>query len=164
MGAGAMNLTRSVIGLVVWLAVCFGAAFLGSLLTGPSIPGWYVQLRKPSWTPPNWLFGPVWTLLYAMMAVAVWLVWRRAGLSAAAVPITLFALQLIFNVGWSALFFGLHRPGLAFAEIVLLWCLILATLVAFWRVAAAAGILFLPYLLWVTFASALNFAVWRMNA
>jgi tryptophan-rich sensory protein len=159
-----MTPLRSFLGLVVWLAVCFGAAAIGSLFTGASVGSWYQSLKRPAWTPPNWLFGPVWTLLYAMMAVAAWLVWRRAGLAAAALPIALFALQLAFNVGWSALFFGLHRPGPAFAEIVALWALILATLLTFWRVSAPAGALLVPYLLWVTFAACLNFAIWRMNA
>jgi benzodiazapine receptor len=155
---------RSVMGLVVAVVICLGAGALGSVFTTPAIPDWYAQLAKPAWTPPNRLFGPVWTALYFMMAVAAWLVWRRGGSAATAAPLGLFGLQLALNVAWSGLFFGLHMPGAAFAEIVALWGLILATLIAFWRVTPWAGWLMLPYLAWVTFASALNFAIWRMNA
>jgi len=158
-----MSATRAAFGLAVFIAVCFGAAFLGSVFTTGSIPVWYAKLNKPFWTPPNWVFGPVWSALYLMMAFAVWLVWRQAGLAAAALPITLFALQLVLNLAWSGLFFGLHMPGAALAEIVVLWCAILATLLAFWRSTPIAGILLLPYQLWVTFAAILNFAIWRMN-
>ena len=161
--AGEMPLGRSLIGLAVWVGLCFGAAFLGSIFTTPSIPAWYAGLIKPSWAPPDWLFGPVWSALYLMMALAAWLLWRRGGLAVARLPITLFLVQLGLNVAWSFLFFGLRQPGLAFAEIVLLWCAILTTLIVFWRRTAAAGWLLLPYLLWVTFAVVLNFALWRMN-
>ncbi len=147
----------SAIGLVGWLVLCFGAAAIGARFK----PGaWYAGLRKPSWTPPNWLFAPVWTLLYALMAVSAWLVWREAGASGEA---GLFVLQLALNAAWSWLFFGLHRPGLAFADIVALWLAILATLVAFWAVRPLAGWLLVPYLAWVTYASTLNAAVWRLN-
>jgi tryptophan-rich sensory protein len=158
-----MTALRAGFGLVVFLAICFGAAGLGSALTGPAIASWYAALQKPSWTPPNWLFGPVWSLLYLMMALAAWLVWRRVGIAAAAAPLALFGLQLAFNVAWSGLFFALRMPGAAFAEILVLWAFILATLIAFWRVSPGAGILMAPYLAWVTLAAALNFAVWTMN-
>ena len=161
--AGEMTVGRSLGGLALWLALCFGAALVGSLVTYPSIPTWYAGLIKPSWTPPAWLFGPVWSILYLMMALAAWLVWRRGGLAAARLPLILFLIQLGLNVAWSFLFFGLRMPGLAFAEIVILWCAILATLIVFWRWRALAGWLFLPYLLWVTFAAGLNLALWRMN-
>jgi benzodiazapine receptor len=156
-------MARSAFGLLVWLAICFGAALIGSTFTARSVGDWYAGLSKPAWTPPNSVFGPVWSLLYVMMAVAAWLVWRRHGLSASA-AMTLFAVQLVLNVAWSALFFGLRMPGAAFAEILLLWCLLVATAVAFWRAVPAAGWLMLPYAAWVTFASALNLAIWRMNA
>jgi tryptophan-rich sensory protein len=155
---------RSAIGLAVAILVCFGAAGLGSFLTTPSIGGWYATLRKPAWTPPNWLFGPVWTVLYLGMAVAAWLVWRGAGVSGAKLALTFFALQLALNVCWSAIFFSAHMPGFAFVEIVLLWVFILATLVFFWPVSRAAGWLMAPYLLWVAFATVLNYAIWRLNA
>ena len=152
------------VGLAVWVLICFAAAGLGGLVTAPNIPNWYAQLAKPAWTPPDGVFGPVWTLLYAMMAVAAWLIWRQAGLVAARLPLGLFAVQLAFNSLWSILFFGLHSPGAAFVDIILLWAAILATLVAFWRQSRWAGGLLIPYLLWVSFATVLNFALWRMNA
>jgi benzodiazapine receptor len=159
-----MNLTRSLIGLGVWIGICFGAAFVGSIFTTPSVPSWYAGLIKPSWTPPSWIFGPVWSALYLMMALAAWLVWRRSGLAAASIPITLFMVQLGLNVMWSILFFGLKMPGVAFGEIIILWFAILATAIAFWRSTPVAGYLLLPYLIWVTFATVLNLAIWRMNA
>jgi tryptophan-rich sensory protein len=154
---------RSLIGLGVWGAICFGAAFVGSMFTTPSVPTWYAGLVKPPWTPPSWIFGPVWSALYLMMALAAWLVWRRGGLTASSIPIALFMIQLGLNVAWSILFFGLHMPGVAFGEIVILWFAILATTIAFWRSTPIAGYLLLPYLLWVTFAAGLNFALWRLN-
>jgi len=153
----ALSAADAGIGLVGWLVLCFGAAAVGARFR----PGeWYAALRKPSWTPPSWLFAPVWTLLYAMMAVAAWLVWRQTGLSS---EVGLFVVQLALNAAWSWLFFGLHRPGLAFADIVALWVAILGTLAAFWAVRPLAGWLLVPYLAWVSFASALNAAVWRLN-
>jgi translocator protein len=151
---------RAWTGLAGWLLVCFAAAAIGGQFT----PGvWYDRLAKPEWTPPDWLFGPVWTVLYAMMAVAAWLVWRRTGFAEGRWALGLFALQLVLNAGWSAIFFGLQRPGLALAEILLLWVVILATLIAFWRVRPLAGALLVPYLAWVSTATALNFEIWRMN-
>ena len=128
------------------------------------MPGdWYATLRKPSWNPPNWIFGPVWTALYTIMAIAAWLVWKRGGFPGQRLALSLFLAQLLFNALWSPLFFGLRHPGLAFADIVLLWLALLGTVAAFWRARPIAGALLLPYLAWVTFASALNFALWRLN-
>jgi tryptophan-rich sensory protein len=120
-------------------------------------------LVQPALTPPGWVFGPVWTLLYIMMGVAAWLVWRRYGLAGAFWPLGLFILQLGLNALWSYLFFGLKNPGLAFLDIVALWLAILATLIAFWHYYPPAGQLLLPYLLWVTFAVYLNLQFWRLN-
>ncbi len=159
-----MSLTKQTIGLVVFVALCLGAAALWSAATVPRIEGWYAALEKPSWRPPNWVFGPVWTVLYIAMAVAAWLVWRQKGWPGARVPLTLFGVQLALNVAWSWLFFGLRSPGLGFADIILLWMAIVATLVAFWRRSAVAGLLFVPYLAWVTFAAVLNYSIWQMNA
>lgn len=143
--------------LVLSLALAFSAAWIGSRFP----PGdWYAGLRKPSWNPPSWIFGPVWTLLYAAMAVAAWRV-AHAGGSAPA--LLLYLLQLALNAAWSWLFFGKHRMDLAFAEILLLWIAILATTAAFFRKDPAAGWLLLPYLAWVGFAAGLNFALWRLN-
>lgn len=149
--------------LIVLLAVCFAAAAAGGAATYPSIEAWYAALAKPSWTPPDWVFGPVWTVLYACMAVAAWLVWRQRGLVGAKGELALFGVQLAFNVAWSWLFFGLHSPGLAFVDILVLLAAIVATTFAFQRVSITAGLLLVPYLGWVTFAAVLNFAIWRMN-
>jgi len=148
------------LGLVLALGICFGVAALGSLATLPEIPGWYARLRKPAWTPPNWLFGPMWTTLYAVMAVAAWLVWKRVGWSDA---LWLFAGQLALNLAWSFIFFKFHEPGWAALDIVLLWLAIAVTIFKFADVSIVAAYLLVPYLLWVTYAAALNVAVWRMN-
>lgn len=157
------NTTSRALALGLFFLACFLAAGLGSLFTMVSLGSWYAGLAKPSWNPPSWLFGPVWTVLYAMMAVAGWLVWRRGG-AASQLTLRWFAVQLVLNVGWSAVFFGLQLPGLAFIEILVLWVAIAATLVTSWKVSRAAGILLAPYLLWVSFAAVLNFAIWRLNA
>ncbi|MCU0784896.1 MAG: tryptophan-rich sensory protein [Verrucomicrobia bacterium] len=129
------------------------------------MPGeWYATLKKPSWNPPGWIFGPVWTALYTMMAVAAWLVWKRGGFVAQRRPLLIFLAQLALNALWTPLFFGLHRPGLAFAEIVLLWLAIAATIPTFWRVSSLAAWLLVPYLAWVSFAAVLNFTLWRLKA
>lgn len=147
---------RAVLVLAGWLALTFAAASLGALF----LPGeWYASLKKPSWNPPAWIFGPVWTTLYTAMAVAAWLIWRRGGWAAQRRPLLLFLLQLALNACWTPIFFGLHRPDLAFAEIVLLWLAIAATLAAFYSVSRAAGWLFMPYLAWVSFAAVLNFTL-----
>jgi len=143
--------------LAVWILVSLSAGFAGSQFS----PGeWYQNLEKPSFNPPGWVFGPVWTILYIAMGIAAWLVWKERGFS----PVLyIFLGQLVLNALWSYLFFGANRPDLAFFEILLLWVLILLTMLLFWKVRTAAGILLLPYLLWVTFASVLNFALWRLN-
>jgi len=157
---------RDLLGLLGFIVLCFAAAGLGGYWTAPSVSpgGWYCQIAKPSWTPPSWLFGPVWTALYLAMAVAGWLVWRRGGWAAHRGALVLFLVQLTLNAIWSGLFFGLHSPGLAMIEILLLWTAILLTALAFFRVSRLAGWLLVPYLLWVSFASVLNFAVWRLNS
>jgi tryptophan-rich sensory protein len=150
--------------LIISVLVCLAAGFIGSLATMKAIPVWFAGLKKPSFSPPNYLFGPVWTALFIMMAVAAFLVWRR-GFETQPVKIALivFGVQLIFNVLWSVLFFGLKMPGLAFLEIILLWVLILATILFFRRVTTVAAWLLVPYILWVSFASVLNYSLWRLN-
>lgn len=150
--------------LLLFLAICFTAAGIGGAVTTPKIATWYATLAKPSWNPPNWVFGPVWSALYLGMAVAAWLVWRQGGFAAARVPLILFGVQLALNVLWSCIFFGLEMPGRAFAEVLVLWAAIAATMVMFWRRSTVAGILFVPYLAWVSFASVLNFVIWRLNS
>ena len=127
--------------LGVLLILCFSVAGVGGLATAPSIPNWYAGLAKPSWTPPGWIFGPVWSVLYLSMAVAAWLVWRRGD---AVEPMTLFGIQLFFNAAWSWLFFGLHSPSAAFMDIVLLWTAMTATMVFFWRRSTLAGFFLSP--------------------
>ncbi len=146
--------------LVGWLALCFAASLTGLFV---STNGWYAALVKPAWNPPAWIFGPAWTLLYVLMAVAAWLVWRDGGWKKQRLPLGLFLVQWFLNALWTPLFFGLHRSGPAFAEIVLLWLTLAATLWSFTRVRKAAGVLLVPYLAWVTFAAALNFTIWRLN-
>ena len=146
--------------LVGWLLISFGAASMGGLF----MPGeWYASLKKPAWNPPGWIFGPVWTALYTMMALAAWLVWRQGGWARQRKPLVLFLAQLALNALWTPLFFGLHRPGVAFAEIVLLWLAIAATIAVFRPVSRTAMRLLVPYLAWVSFAAALNFTLWRLN-
>ena len=146
-----------------FVAASFTAAAIGGTATSRAVRDWYPTLVKPAWNPPAWLFGPVWTVLYIAMAVAAWLVWRRVGWAGARLALTLFMVQLTLNAAWSIIFFGLRNPGAAFAEVVVLWAAILGTLVLFWQVSVPAGILFIPYLAWVSFATVLNFAIWRLN-
>lgn len=148
--------------LIVCLVICLGAGWLGSVFTRPSLKPWYASLVKPAWTPPNWVFAPVWTLLYVLMGVAAWQVWREAGL--ASVAVGLFAVQLILNIIWSAIFFRLRSPGAALIENMCLWLAIAATTTAFARVVPLAALLMIPYLLWVSYAVALNGAIWRLNS
>ncbi|WP_035612752.1 TspO/MBR family protein [Haloferula sp. BvORR071] len=155
-----MNPRFPILGLAGWIALCFVAPALGAFAMPDT---WYASLQKPSWNPPAWLFGPVWTALYITMAVAAWLVWRRGGFALQRVPLTWFLVQLALNAAWTPLFFGLHRPDLAFADIVLLWLAIIVTITVFRRVHRGAGWLLVPYLAWVSFASVLNFTLWRMN-
>lgn len=151
---------RSVFALAAWLALCFSAATSAFFVT---TEGWYETLQKPAWNPPAWVFGPAWTLLYVMMAVAAWRVWRVGGWRAQRGALVLFVVQWALNALWTPLFFGLHRPDIAFAEIVALWCVLALTVRAFWRVERLAGALLLPYWAWVTFAAALNFTLWQLN-
>ena len=132
-----------------------------SLFTEPSISTWYAELIRPSFAPPNWVFAPVWTTLYVLMGVAAWRVWRIAGTKSPEMGV--YAAQLIFNLAWSAIFFAAHQIGLALAELCLLLVLILATTILFWRRDRIAGLLFLPYLAWSSFASVLNYAFWALN-
>ncbi len=151
--------------LALMIVLCFGAGALGGIATSTGLESWYATLEKPSWNPPGWLFGPVWTVLYLAMAIAAWLVYRKAGsLGAAAVPLTLFAIQLLLNALWSFVFFHWQRPGWAAVEIAILWVAILATIIAFFPRSPLAGGLLVPYIAWVTFAAALNWTIWRLNA
>ncbi len=156
-----MERHRSAGVFVLWLVVVFLVAYIGSRATLAGIGAWYENLRKPSFQPPGWVFGPVWTLLYLLMAVSVRLVWRRRG--AVEPAIALFLAQLALNVAWTWIFFTLKSPGAALVEIVVLWLAILATTISFSRVSVLAAWLLAPYLTWVSFAGVLNAAIWRLN-
>ena len=150
----------SILVLLGFVGACALAASMGAVFR----PGnWYERLTKPSWRPPNWLFAPVWAVLYLTIAVSGWLVWRISGFAGAALPLGMYGIQLVLNATWTPIFFGLHWIGWAFFEIVLLWLAIVATIAYFHPVHPVAAWLLLPYLAWVTFAAALNFAIWRLN-
>ena len=155
---------RSWISLLWFVALCLGVEFAGGLLTSVSVRGWYLSIAKPSWTPPGWVFGPVWTVLYLTMAVSAWLVWRERKKARLRTPMMLFVAQLVLNLAWSAAFFTMQNPRLGCLVIVILWVLILGMIVEFREVRPLAGRLLLPYLGWVTFAAFLNFTIWRLNS
>lgn len=159
----APSAPASLVGLAVFVAAVTAAALIGALAnTGSSSE--YAALQQPSWAPPSWVFGPVWTILYALIAVSGWLVWRLGGWRGARVELTVFAVQLLLNAVWSPLFFGAGLRGLAFVDICLLVVALVATIVLFARRSRWAAVLLVPYLAWVLFAAALNFAVWQLNA
>lgn len=155
---------RRVIKLIVALAVCQIAGLVASLFTTPAFAGWYAALEKPGFTPPNWVFSPVWIGLFVLMAVAAFLVWNK-GFSTKGVKTALafFGIQLLLNVLWSILFFGCRSPFLALVEIVTLWLAITVTILTFYRVSKPAAFMLVPYLLWVTFTATLSFAIFRLN-
>lgn len=154
---------RDALTLLGWIALCQAAGVSGSLLTVPNLRPWYDGLSKPAWNPPDSVFAPVWITLFLLMAVAAWRVQRSGPWAETRPALVLFALQLGLNVGWSALFFALRSPGAALVEIALLWLAIASTAAAFWRRERWAGALMTPYLAWVSYAAALNVALWRLN-
>lgn len=158
-----ISASRQVLGLLGWLLLCFAAAAIGAVASSDA-GAFYGQLVRPGWAPPGWLFAPVWTVLYILMGTAAWLVWRVHGFKGAKAALTLFILQLCANALWTWLFFVWHQGALALAEIILLWFLIVATAAAFRKLNTVAAALLLPYLAWVTFATALTFATWRLNS
>ncbi|MFH1780239.1 MAG: TspO/MBR family protein [Candidatus Micrarchaeota archaeon] len=150
--------------LGICLALCFVAAAIGSVFTFESIPTWYAGLEKPFFNPPNWVFSPVWTLLYFLMAVSLYLVWSQ-GLNTknAKIGVVLFGLQLLLNAGWSIAFFGLHSPYFGLLVIIPLWASIIATIYFFNKVSTHSALLLAPYLSWVSFAMLLNYFIWTLN-
>lgn len=156
------RLTVHIKTLAAWLALTFVAAALGAWASRGA-PEFYQQLVKPDWAPPAGVFGPVWSVLYVLMGIAAWLVWKLRGWSTAPRTLGLYVVQLAANALWSWLFFGWHLGAAAFVEVLVLWLLVLATTVCFWRARPLAGALLLPYLAWVSFASALTYAVWQRN-
>jgi benzodiazapine receptor len=156
--------TRDVVVLVISILICQCAGFVGSFFTRPSIPAWYTTLERPVFTPPNWIFSPVWITLFLLMGISLFLIWRR-GLAGKKVRVALsfFGVQLLLNILWSVLFFGLRSPLAGFIDIVVLWVAIVLTIFYFFKISKVAAILLLPYIVWVSFASALNFFIWRLN-
>lgn len=150
--------------LIIAIVVSELAGIIGSLFTASEISAWYTTLARPDFSPPNWVFGPVWTTLYALMGIAAFLVWKK-GFERIDVrsALGIFAGQLVLNTLWSIIFFGMHNPGAAFVEILFLWLAILATIVSFYRISKGAAYLLVPYILWVTFAAILNYTIWMLN-
>lgn len=148
--------------LIIAVAVCLGVGGISGFITASEIPGWYVSINKPSFNPPNWIFGPVWTLLYILMGIAFFLIWKSDAPSKEKAYL-FFALQLILNFFWSIIFFHFHATGAALMEIILLWICILLSILSFYPISKPAAYLLIPYLLWVSFATVLNFAIWKLN-
>ncbi len=149
---------------ILAILVCQIAGATGSLFTYPSIPTWYAALQKPSFSPPNWLFAPVWVILFTLMGISAYLIWKK-GLENKGVKTSLlvFSIQLVLNVLWSFLFFGLQSPFYGFVEIIILWAAIALTILSFFNISKTAGLLLLPYIIWVSFAMILNFYIWTLN-
>lgn len=153
---------KQIAGLASWLLICFTASAIGAVASIQA-RSFYGLLTQPSWSPPAWVFGPVWTTLYTLMAISAWLVWRNGGFRTRKQALSLFLLQLAFNALWSWVFFAWHLGAAALANVLILWALIAATLVSFWRISPLAGSLLIPYFLWVGFAAALNYSLWQLN-
>jgi tryptophan-rich sensory protein len=162
MSMNRMSRLTEILGLAGWLAASFVTGAVGGLAS-VNAPSFYGQLVQPAWAPPALLFGPVWSLLFVLMGVAAWLVWRKHGFRGAGVALGLFVAQLLANALWSWLFFAWQQGAMAFMEVMVLWVLIAATLRAFWRLHRAAALLLVPYLAWVSFAAVLNLALWQLN-
>jgi tryptophan-rich sensory protein len=150
--------------LIIAVAVSELAGVVGSIFTFSAISSWYITLTRPTFSPPNWIFGPVWTTLYLLMGISAFLIWQR-GLERKDVKLALsvFGFQLVLNAVWSIVFFGLHNPGAAFFEIIFLWLSIIGTMVVFYKIHRVAAYLLLPYILWVSFAGYLNYVIWTLN-
>ena len=157
--------TTSLIRLIASIVLCQMAGVIGAIFTTPAIPTWYAALKKPPFTPPGWIFSPVWITLYLLMGVSAFVVWSKGwGDSRVRIALSLFVVQLVLNALWSLMFFGLRSPSAGFINIVVLWIFILLTMLYFFKVSTTAGALLVPYVLWVSFAAVLNFSIWRLNA
>jgi len=155
---------RSVLTLLLWVSLCYFVAWTGAQVSpGIASSEWYEQLNRPDWNPPGWLFGPVWTILYTFMGIAAWRIWKKLGFKGGKTELSMFGIQLFLNGLWSQLFFGMQEVGLAFIEILFLLAAIIITTILFFREDKIAGWLFVPYILWVAFASVLNGTIWLMN-
>lgn len=156
--------TNKIVKLIASVLIAQSAGLIGSLFTTPNINTWYRMLTKPWFSPPNWVFAPVWTSLFVMMSISLFLIWQREIKSPDKKEcLKLFSFQLILNVLWSVIFFGLRSPQWSFVEIILLWLAILACIITFYKHSKAASYLLIPYLAWVSFASILNYAIWQLN-
>jgi translocator protein len=161
--------TNKITKIIIMILVAEIAGGIGSLFTTPAINSWYKTLIRPSISPPNWIFAPVWTTLFLLMGIAAGIIWNKlatldeAGKKAVKTALAVFTAQLFLNVLWSILFFGFHNPGASLIEIIFLWLAILWTIVAFWKISPRAGSLLIPYILWVSFASYLNYSFWILN-
>jgi len=149
--------------LIASLIICQLAGFVGSVFTTPAIPGWYAALEKPTFNPPNWIFSPVWIFLYLLLGITLYILWQNLPKTEARIALAFFAIQLVLNILWSVIFFGLKSPMLAFLEIIILWAFILLTMITSSKVSRTSVYLLLPYMLWVNFAAILNFFLWRLN-
>lgn len=161
---------QKIIQLVIACGICLSAGIIGSTATYPAISGWYANLLKPEFNPPNWIFGPVWTTLYLLMGISLFRIWQKETRSEKKTKsldkksaLWVFSIQLLLNTGWSLIFFGLKNPMLAFFEIVIMWIFILLTIIKFNKIDKIAAILLVPYLLWVSFATVLNYFIWQLN-
>lgn len=154
------SVLQSLLGLLGWIGVCFLPSLTAIFV---SVDGWYSTIQKPTWNPPSWLFGPVWTTLYLLMGISAWLVWRTGGWERNSVALSLFCIQLVLNAAWTPLFFGAHQLGWAFTELCVLCGLVAATIFHFISIHKVAAALLIPYLCWISFAAFLNFTVWQMN-
>jgi len=154
---------KNILSLFVFILVCFAAGAFGSIFTASSVGSWYQELQKPAFQPPSFVFAPVWTLLYIFMAISGWLAWNKRKQKRGKILVILFFVQLLLNALWSLLFFGLHLMGVAFAEILVLTVLVGAYIACSWRISKAASLLFVPYWLWLLFASYLNLSLWIIN-
>jgi tryptophan-rich sensory protein len=153
---------NNILKLTVSILFCQAAGLIGSFFTSPAISTWYKDIEKPGFNPPNWIFAPVWILLFLLMGISLYLVWEN-GFKNNKKAILVFSVQLILNILWSLLFFGLQNPLYAFIEIIILWVAILLTIVSFYKSSKIAGLLLLPYIFWVSFAAILNFSIWQLN-
>jgi len=152
-----------IISIIISIFIAQLAGIIGSVFTFTSVKTWYVNLIRPGWNPPSWLFGPVWIILYILMGIAAYFVWQNKDIPLAKLALLFYGLQLLLNALWPIIFFGFKNPGLAFIEIIILSIFIIITTVLFWKINTHAGILLLPYILWTLFATFLNYAIWRLN-
>jgi len=155
--------TKKFFSLIFFIVVCNLAGAMGALLTATGEGSWYMNLVKPSFNPPGWLFGPVWTMLYILMGIAVWMIWQQKKDKKIKIALNLFWLQLVLNAIWTPVFFGLENTGVALGIIIVLWLVLLVTIIKFWQIKKTVAGLLVPYILWVSFASVLNFAIWWLN-